>query len=125
MKSVIRLGKKENNNNGPRLVKVILDSEDTAKEVFKAAPKLANATENYMKEIKIFRDMCKADRDKRKKLVDEMSIRNNELRSQNVTNFKWIIRGENLVRIRINPNQTKTSVRPSPKNGNAQISLNQ
>ena len=125
MKSVIRLGKKENNNNGPRLVKVILDSEDTAKEVFKAAPKLANATENYMKEIKIFRDMCKADRDKRKKLVDEMSIRNNELRSQNVTNFKWIIRGENLVRIRINPNQTKTSVRLSPKNGNAQISLNQ
>ena len=118
IKSVVRLGKKANNGNvrpRPRLVKVVLDSESTAKEVFRAASRVAESEVGLdkAKDIKVFRDMTKIDRDRRKKLVEEMLRRNKELQDQNVTNAKWIIRGEQLVRIRINPEETS---RPRPQN---------
>ena len=117
VKSVIRLRKRENtNNNRPRLLKVVFDSESCAKELLRAAPRLAEATSNNMKEIKIFRDLCKADKEKRKKLVEEIVRRSEELKAQNVTNVKWIIRGEQLVKVQNRQMNAGANGRPSPKN---------
>ena len=96
IRSVVRLDKKVSNGNvRPRIIKVVQDSESTAKEVFRAASKVTESEVglNKAKDIKVFRDMTKVDRDRRNKLVEEMLRRNKGLQDQNVTNSKCIIRG--------------------------------
>lgn len=73
----------------------------------KTAPKLAQCEDEQINGIKIFRDLNETDRAKRKALVDEMKEKNKELEQQNVTDNKWIIRGEKVVKIKINPNRAR------------------
>ena len=106
--SVGRLGKMEsdNANQAPRLVKVVLDQESTAQRVIRVAPKLGEHNDEVRK-IKIFRDMNQVDRNRRKILVDEMKHRNEELKKENVTDSKWIIKGDKTVKVKVNPNRPR------------------
>ena len=103
MKNVVRMGKYDESTSAqkPRLVKVMFDHEDTAKSVLHSANKLGNANEADIKVIKIFRDLSKDDRDKRRKLVLEMKAGNEELKKKGIKDKKCIIRDEEVVTIRI------------------------
>ena len=102
--SVGRLGKKEDRTGkGPRLVRVALDQENTARKVLTAAPKLGEQVEERVRNIRIFRDMNEEDRRKRKALVDEMKQKNEDLRQQGITDSKWIIRGDKVIKGKANP----------------------
>ena len=70
--------------------------------ILKATKSLQTVTDPIIKNISIFRDLIKEDREQRKKLVQEMKSRNEALKSQidpdtgvAVTD-KWIIRGNKL-----------------------------
>lgn len=103
--SVMRLGKRDESGNRPRLLKVVLDQESTAYKVLRAAPELTKSEDENVKEIRVFRDLSKGDRDQRKSLVDEMKQKNEELKNQVVGDSKWIIRGDKVVKIKVNPNR--------------------
>ena len=107
--SVGRLGKKEgdNANRAPRVMKVVLDQKSTAQRVFRAAPKLRENNDDEIGKIKIFRDLNQEDRNRRKILVDEVKHKNEELRRENVTDSKWIIRGDKTVKVKVNPNRPR------------------
>ena len=48
--------------------------------------------------------MNQEDRNKRKILVDEMKEKNEDLKQQGCIDSKWIIRGDKVVKIKVNPN---------------------
>ena len=107
--SVGRLGKKEGDsgNQAPRVMKVVLDQESTAQRVFRAVPKLGEHNDKEIRKIKIFRDLNQEDRNRRKILVDEVKHKNEELRRENVTDSKRIIRGDKTVKVKVNPNRPR------------------
>lgn len=71
-----RLGKKEGNNRGPRLMKVVLGKQSTEKKIIRAS---SNGEEGIRK-IKIFKDMTQVDRDKRKAILSQNNTPNLSLR---------------------------------------------
>lgn len=99
---MFRLGK-QGSTTGPRLLKVCFDHESTANKVLRAAPKLDKSGNEEVRRIKVFRDMCQVDREKRRVLVNDARNKNDELQRDNVSDFKWIIRGERVVKVKVNP----------------------
>ena len=55
----------------------------------KATPRLQSANNPTDKGVRIFRDKTKAERDERKKLINEAVMKNNE--EENSDTFKWIV----------------------------------
>lgn len=112
VKNVVRLGgwRDEVQNGKPRLIKVVFERDEEAKAVFRQANKISESTDEEIRKLKIFRDMCLQDREKRKILVDDMKAKNEELVQQGEMDNKWIIRGEKLVNIKIrsNPQRQQT-----------------
>ena len=111
MLSVRRLGIRDDSRNEPRLIKVELNHERTSQKIIRAAPKLASASDEEIKRIKVFQDRNKEDRENRRKLVAEMKQKNEDLQAQNIADYKWIIRGENVVKIKVNPQQYRPNQR--------------
>ena len=89
-------------------MKVVLDQDCTAHKILKVAPNLGNdENDEEVKKIKIFRDKNKNDRERRKALVEEMRQKNEDLKQNNVTDSKYIIKGDRTVKVKVNPNQPK------------------
>ena len=86
-----------------RVLKVILDREYMIGTVLKATKNLSSVSDPSVKDINIFKDLCKEDRELRKKLVDEMKAKNIELRSHTdpgtglPTTDKWVIRDDKVI----------------------------
>ena len=108
MKHVIRLGRYEENSEQqhPRLIKVIFDNEDTARLVLRSANKIRNSQNGDIKEVKSFRDLSQSDREKRKLLVNEMKLKNEDLKGNNISDSKFIIRGDSVVKVKVDPSKT-------------------
>ena len=83
-----------------RLMKVIFENDNMVSQVIRSAKKLNESDDDNIKNIRMFRDMSRSDHEKRKVLVDEMKKRNLELEQQRVTNFKWVIRGSDVIKVR-------------------------
>ena len=110
IKHVIRLGKYEpSGGQYARLVKVVFDREEDANLVLKSAGKLKDVQDSNVKEVKIFRDLSQPDREKRKELVSEMKLKNEELKKDNVVDSKFIIRGDKLLKINVDPAKQGTN----------------
>ena len=103
IKHVIRLGRYETNESRehPRLIKVIFDREESASLVLRSAGKLKNVQDGAVKEINIFRDLSQSDREKRKALVEEMKAGNEELKRNHIVDSRVIIRGNKLVKVKV------------------------
>ena len=71
--------------------------------VLKATKNLSSVSDPSVKDINIFKDLCKEDRVLRKKLVDEMKAKNIELRTHTdpgtglPTTDKWVIRDDKVI----------------------------
>ena len=123
IRNVVRL--RENQNEGanvnegnrrrPRLMKVMLNSEENARKILYNASKLETAGEVEIRAIKIFRDLSKEDRDARNRLVAEMKQKNEALERDGVTDFRFIIRGEMLFKVRVDPSKRNAADRPRPR----------
>ena len=79
------------------------------------ASKLETAGEVEIRAIKIFRDLSKEDRDARNRLVAEMKQKNEALERDGVTDFRFIIRGEMLFKVRVDPSKRNAADRPRPR----------
>ena len=90
----------------PRLIKVIFDNEDMARLVLRSANKIRNSQNGDIKEVKIFRDLSQSDREKRKLLVNEMKLKNEDLRKNNVSDSKFTNRGDSVVKVKVDPSKT-------------------
>ena len=100
--NVLRLGKHNDNSQTQRsrLTKIVFDSEDMAIRVIKSAKKLSESSIEYVKNIRLFRDLCQSDRLKRKSLVEEIRQKTSELSSSDAQVWKYIIRGDKVVKIK-------------------------
>ena len=96
-----RIGKEEAGK--VRVLKVILDREYMIGTILKATKNLSSISDPTLKDISIFKDLCQEDRALRKKLVDEMKIKNTALKSQidpitnRPTTDKWVIRDDKVI----------------------------
>ena len=99
-----RIGKVDQESGSrPRMVKIIMDREYMVSTVLKATKNIQTASDPYVKNVSIFKDLIKEDREQRSKLVTEMKAKNEALKDQvdpdtglAVTD-KWVIRGDRLV----------------------------
>ena len=101
--NVLRLGKNKPPQEGTgkgRLVKIIFQQEYMAMKVLRATAKLSEAEEENIKSIRMYKDMSPSDREKRKKLVEEMKKKNQEIEGSADQSMKWIIRGDILVKVK-------------------------
>ena len=96
-----RIGQ-ENEDNSPRLLKIILDREYMVGTILKATKILQSSTDPTLKNLSIFKDLIKEDRDQRKILVTEMKAKNEALKTQfdpvtgQLVTDRWVIRGDKL-----------------------------
>ena len=80
-----------------------MDREYMVSTVLKATKNIQTASDPYVKNVSIFKDLIKGDREQRSKLVTEMKAKNEALKDQvdpdtglAVTD-KWVIRCDRLV----------------------------
>lgn len=105
IKNVSRLGKSNDDGQSQRcrLTKVVFESEEMVTKVLRVAKRLSESEEEAIRKIILFRDMCETDRQKRKALVDEMKHRNSELNVSDALIWKWVIKGDQVVKIKVRP----------------------
>ena len=86
-----------------RVLKVVMDREYMVGTILKATKNLSSISDPNLKDVSIFKDLCLEDRTLRKKLVDEMKIKNNVLKSQidpstgRPTTDRWVIRNDKVI----------------------------
>ena len=104
IKNIIRLGPSpKGTDDKGRLMKVMFETEEIALKVLKSAKALNESDNDGDRSIRIFRDLNKKDRELRTKLVKEMIQKNEDLVKDGITDFRWKIRGEELIKVRSNP----------------------
>ena len=79
----LRLGKTLRVDGHPRLLKIVLESESMVLPIMKAVKNLKSSTDKTIKNLTMFKDLIKEDREARNKLVKDCKSRNELLRQQN------------------------------------------
>ena len=105
--NVTRLGRIGRESPRPRLIKVTYDEEDMVYKILRYARNLKEVANEDIKRVRIFKDLSISKREARRELVNEMKERNEELaqRSNGQMPYKWIIRGDQLVKIKLGDSQ--------------------
>ena len=103
VQSTFRLGKNPNRDGTPRMLKVTLDRLYMVRTVLGAVKKIRSVTNPTIKNLNIFKDMPKEDREARQILVKDMKARNEQLKRNPDPNTgepvtdRWTIRNDKLI----------------------------
>ena len=76
------------------MLKVVFGSENIKRKLLTNSSKINNLTNTSLRNVNIFPDLTREEREKRKKLVNE---RNNKNSNNDDPSKKWVIRGSKLV----------------------------
>ena len=91
--------------NRPRLLKVVLQNEETKWNLLKANGKLKESNDQEMRKIKILPDRTFKERKAHAGLAKVHDSKNKELQEKGITDRMWVIRNKKLKEIRIKVDQ--------------------
>ena len=83
----------------PRMIKVLFNSEECVRKFFLHINRLNSSMNAEIRNVRVFRDLNKEDRQARDVLLTEMKQKNEELKREGESNFKWVIRAGKVVKV--------------------------
>ena len=81
------------------MIKVLCNSEECVRKFFLHINRLNSSMNAEIRNVRVFRDLNKEDRQARDVLLTEMKQKNEELKREGESNFKWVIRGGKIVKV--------------------------